>query len=34
VLEPVADQECVVFIKIAVIEDKKELASVGAKTLN
>src|SRR5258705_1294650 len=34
VLEPVAQQECVVFVEVSIVENQQEFASVGAEALN
>src|SRR6266404_9510804 len=34
VLEPVAQQECVVLVEVSIVENKQEFTSVGTETLN
>jgi hypothetical protein len=34
VLEPIADIERVVFVEVAIIEDQKELATIGTEPLD
>src|SRR5713226_3972218 len=34
VLEPVAQQECVVLVEVSIVENQQELTSVGAQSLN
>ena len=34
VLDPIAQQECVVLVEISIVENQQEFASVGTETLN